>query len=110
MKIRVGGSVLFKSSHVELNDVFLYDDVHYIITGIDYNEGYATAEMADHSTTDYRSSIQCPLCGFMVNETDSDDDVVCERCGAIYGYTREVNIRYTTFLVKMPLVKLVDYL
>lgn len=50
--------------------------------------------------------ITCPVCGCEQGDSwemdDESDDEFCENCGATYSYTRNVEVTYSSSLVKYP--------
>ena len=74
--------------------------------GEDYYLGVYEYKMKDDDEidTEYEDEITCPACGNKTGDSwessESDDNYECEQCGSVFSYEREVEVSYSSSLVK----------
>lgn len=105
--------VLFEVESAEIGDVFRHDGKTYVVCMKNTVRNYAGVEEItidpDCKGREHESYLTCPTCGRVDYDSwelaDSDAEHQCGTCGAIFSFQREVEVTYSSRLVKAPVVK-----
>ena len=110
IKVSHKGAPLFELQQYDLCSLYAHKGKTYRI--VKYSRDLQAAEAEELTLNDNLkevcndSTLLCPLCGYDHKDSwelgDSDDEHVCDRCGAILSFERLVSVSYVSTLVVRP--------
>ena len=105
--------VIFERDDMELSKLYRHNDRIYRVAASMSGKGYVgVVEVALKDPIEdvsYERNITCPVCGNKDHDSweadDSDEEYECGHCNSILAYERDVEVTYSTRLVKGPSIE-----